>query len=192
MKSRRVLLTSRPSGVAQAENFAIEEAELTPLPEGQIRVRNAFLSVEPAMRGWIADKGNYSAPVEIGSVMRALAVGEVVESRCREFRPGEIVTGWFGWQDYADVAALRSGPPRQRDGPSAFPRARRPRHQRRHRPDRAGGHRRAEGRRHRARLDGGRGRRIGGRADRQDPRMPDGRRRGRPGQGRDVPRPFRL
>ena len=103
MKSRRVLLTSRPSGVAQAENFAIEEAELTPLPEEQIRVRNAFLSVEPAMRGWIADKGNYSAPVEIGSVMRALAVGEVVESRCREFRPGEIVTGWFGWQEYADV-----------------------------------------------------------------------------------------
>jgi NADPH-dependent curcumin reductase CurA len=104
MKSRRALLVSQPRGVAQAENFAIDEAELAPLGEGQIRVRNAFLSVEPAMRGWIADKGNYSAPVEIGSVMRALAVGEVVESRAADFHPGEIVTGWFGWQDYADVA----------------------------------------------------------------------------------------
>ena len=79
MKSRRVLLVSRPGGVAQAQDFAIDEAEVAQLPEGQIRVRNAFLSVEPAMRGWIADKGNYSAPVEIGSVMRSLAVGEVVE-----------------------------------------------------------------------------------------------------------------
>jgi NADPH-dependent curcumin reductase CurA len=104
MKTRRVLIVSRPRGVAQAENFAIDEAELAPLGEGQIRVRNAFLSVEPAMRGWIADKGNYSAPVEIGSVMRALAVGEVVESRAAEFQLGETVAGWFGWQDYADVA----------------------------------------------------------------------------------------
>jgi NADPH-dependent curcumin reductase CurA len=103
MKSRRVLLVSRPRGVAQAQDFAIDEAELAQLPEGQIRVRNAFLSVEPAMRGWIADKGNYSAPVEVGSVMRSLAVGEVVESRAADFRPGEFVTGWFGWQDLADA-----------------------------------------------------------------------------------------
>ena len=87
MKSRRVVLASRPHGVAQADNFAIEEVELKPLQDGQIRVRNAFLSVEPAMRGWIADKGNYSAPVEIGSTMRSLAVGEVVDLKAAEFRP---------------------------------------------------------------------------------------------------------
>ena len=104
MRIRRVLLVSRSRGVAQAENFAIEETELSPLAEGQIRVRNAFLSVEPAMRGWIADTGNYSAPVEIGSVMRSLAVGEVVQSNAADFCVGETVMGWFGWQDYADVA----------------------------------------------------------------------------------------
>lgn len=103
MRNRQAVLASRPVGVAQAENFAIRETETGVLPEGQIRIRNAFLSVEPAMRGWIADKGNYSAPVEIGSVMRSLAVGEVVESRSAHFRSGEIVCGWFGWQDYADV-----------------------------------------------------------------------------------------
>jgi NADPH-dependent curcumin reductase CurA len=103
MKNLRVVLVSRPSGVAQAENFALREDDLTPLEDGQFRVRNDFLSVEPAMRGWIADRGNYSAPVEIGATMRSLAVGEIVETRCAGARVGEIVTGWFGWQAYATV-----------------------------------------------------------------------------------------
>src|SRR3546814_8263570 len=66
---------------------------------------NSFLSVEPAMRGWIADKGNYSEPVAIGSVMRALAAGIVTESAHADFCPGDAVTGWFGWQEEAVVAA---------------------------------------------------------------------------------------
>lgn len=101
--NRQVVLVSRPAGVAQAENFAIETRSLEPLAEGQLRVRNSFLSVEPAMRGWIADAGNYSALVPIGGVMRALAVGEVVESRCPDYRVGECLVGWFGWQEFASV-----------------------------------------------------------------------------------------
>ena len=88
-----------PRRRAAGRIFAIGETELSPLAGETIRVRNAFLSVEPAMRGWIADRGNYAAPVEIGSVMRSLAVGEVVELNAAEFRPGEGVMGWFGWQD---------------------------------------------------------------------------------------------
>ncbi|MFM5885370.1 MAG: NADP-dependent oxidoreductase [Novosphingobium sp.] len=103
--NRQVVLVSRPVGVAQAENFAIREVPLAPLGEGELRVRNRFLSVEPAMRGWIADAGNYSAPVELGAAMRALAVGEVVESRSSAFAAGEVLCGWFGWQDYAAVTA---------------------------------------------------------------------------------------
>ena len=101
--NRQVILTSRPTGVAQAENFAIVDASSLPLADGQIRIRNRYLSVEPAMRGWIADTGNYSAPVAIGAVMRALAVGEVVESLTEKYRPGELLVGWFGWQDEAVV-----------------------------------------------------------------------------------------
>jgi hypothetical protein len=103
VKNRRVVLVSRPAGIAQADHFAIVEEDMRPLAGGEIRVRNDFLSVEPAMRGWIADKGNYSAPVEIGATMRALAVGEVEESRAAEYRPGDVVMGWFGWQSYADA-----------------------------------------------------------------------------------------
>ena len=55
------------------------------------------------MRGWIADAGNYSDPVPVGSVMRALAVGHVVASRHPDYREGEAVSGWFGWQTYTTV-----------------------------------------------------------------------------------------
>lgn len=103
--NRRVVLASRPAGIAQTEHFAIETLSLEALSDGQIRVRNRFLSVEPAMRGWIADTGNYSAPVPVGAVMRALAVGEVIESRSAGFAVGEVLCGWFGWQEVASVGA---------------------------------------------------------------------------------------
>lgn len=103
--NRQCILVSRPEGIAQAENFALVSAEPQPLGEGDIRVGNRFLSVEPAMRGWIADKGNYAAPVAIGSVMRALAAGVVTESRDRDYPVGQAVTGWFGWQQEAVVRA---------------------------------------------------------------------------------------
>lgn len=105
MINRRVLLRSRPTGVAQASDFEIDEADAGVPGEGEILVRNAYLSVEPAMRGWIADVNNYAAPVPIGSVMRALAVGTVVASRHPDYAEGDAVTGWFGWQDYAVVPA---------------------------------------------------------------------------------------
>jgi NADPH-dependent curcumin reductase CurA len=105
MNNRQAILVSRPGGVAQAENFAIREAPVAAPAEGQILVRNEFLSVEPAMRGWIADRGNYSAPVAIGATMRALAAGKILESRHPDYRPGEIVSGWFGWQELATVDA---------------------------------------------------------------------------------------
>jgi NADPH-dependent curcumin reductase len=102
--TRKVILIKRPSGIAQAEDFAIvEAAQATQLVPGEVRVRNQFLSVEPAMRGWIADTGNYSAPVQIGSVMRALAVGEVIESADPSFAVGNLLCGWFGWQEEAVV-----------------------------------------------------------------------------------------
>ncbi len=105
MNNRQVILVSRPTGVAQAENFAIREAAVEPLAAGQVLVRNEFLSVEPAMRGWIADTGGYSAPVPLGSTMRALAVGTIAESRHPDWRAGDVVTGWFGWQESATIDA---------------------------------------------------------------------------------------
>lgn len=99
--NRQVLLVRRPSGIPQPEDFALDGAPLEPVPNGRFRVRNLFLSVDPAQRGWASDGTNYAPPVALGSVMRALAAGVVVESRHPSFPDGSYCYGWFGWQDYA-------------------------------------------------------------------------------------------
>lgn len=99
--NRQVRLKSRPSGIPQAEHFEIATAPLPEIADRQIMVRNEYLSVEPAMRGWVSAVANYSTPVGIGEVMRAFAAGSVVASRHPNYREGDAVMGMFGWQDYA-------------------------------------------------------------------------------------------
>ena len=103
--NRQVRLRARPADIPQAEHFVLAEAAVPDPGDGEIVVRNQFLSVEPAMRGWVSAVANYSAPVGLGEVMRAFASGEVIASRHRDFAPGDKVSGLFGWQDYAVVTA---------------------------------------------------------------------------------------
>lgn len=103
--NHQVVLTARPHGIPQPEHFAVRAAEAVPAPEGGLLVRTTYLSVDPAMRGWVSAVANYSEPVGIGEVMRSFAVGEVVESRHPDFREGEVVMGMFGWQELAAVPA---------------------------------------------------------------------------------------
>lgn len=99
--NRQVRLKSRPDGIPQPEHFEIVAAALPDLGEKQILVRNEYLSVEPAMRGWVSAVANYSKPVGIGEVMRAFAAGTVVASRHPAYREGDAVMGVLGWQEYA-------------------------------------------------------------------------------------------
>lgn len=101
--NRQVILTSRPSDIPQADNFSIDTSDIPTITEGEVLVRNIYLSVEPAMRGWVSAVANYSEPVPLGGVMRALTAGKVIESRHPDYGVGDIVTGMFGWQDYAAV-----------------------------------------------------------------------------------------
>jgi len=103
--NRQVRLKSRPSGIPQAEHFEIVNAPVPEPSENEVLVRNIYLSVDPAMRGWISDVTSYMEPVQVGAVMRARAVGRVEASRHPDFLPGEVVMGMFGWQDYASVDA---------------------------------------------------------------------------------------
>ena len=99
--NRQIRLKSRPVGIPQAEHFEIVETPVPAADRGQFVVRNRFLSVDPAMRGWVNAAANYAKPVGIGETMRSFSVGEVVESQHPDFRAGEIVAGMFGWQEYA-------------------------------------------------------------------------------------------
>ncbi|MFA7438750.1 NADP-dependent oxidoreductase [Castellaniella sp.] len=99
--NRRVLLSRRPVGIPQASDFVVDSAPVPKAGPGQVVVRNEWLSVEPAMRGWVNAAQNYSDPVPIGAVMRAFAAGRIVESHCDQWPVGVPVTGMFGWQEYA-------------------------------------------------------------------------------------------
>lgn len=107
--NRQVYLKDRPVGIPQARHFGIRTAAIEPLREGEFLVRNAYLSVDPAMRGWVNAAANYSRPVEIGEVMRAFAAGRVVASRHPDYPEGAAVMGMLGWQDYAvdDGSSIR-------------------------------------------------------------------------------------
>ena len=94
------LLKTRPVGMVKTTDFEFVEEVLPELEEGQLLVRNLFLSFEPAMRGWLDDVPSYIPPVQIGEVMRSVGVGQVVESKHADFAVGELVSGTFGWQQY--------------------------------------------------------------------------------------------
>ena len=101
--NRQVWLRERPNGIPQAGDFGIRNAEIPGIAEGQFLIHNEFLSADPAMRGWIADKSNYWPRIEVGDTMRAFSVGKVIESKNPDYSVGEPVMGIFGWQDYAAV-----------------------------------------------------------------------------------------
>lgn len=99
--NRRVVLSDRPKGVPQASHFTIDEIPVPDPGEGELLIRTLFWSIDPAMRGWANNAPNYMPPVEIGAVMRAGAVGEVVASRHPDYAAGEILIGMFDLQRYA-------------------------------------------------------------------------------------------
>lgn len=107
LQNRQVFLASRPSGIPQAEHFGIRTVPVADLREGEVRVRNVYLSVEPAMRGWVNAVGNYSEPVAVGDVMRAFTAGVVEASRSAAIAEGSWATGMLGWQDHAVVDAAK-------------------------------------------------------------------------------------
>ena len=98
--NRRWILNSRPTGKLTGEEFRWNEASIPKPSEGQVLVRNLWLSVDPAQRTWMT-RDTYRPAVPLGDVMSAFAVGQVLESRHPDFKPGDLVRGDFRWQDYA-------------------------------------------------------------------------------------------
>jgi hypothetical protein len=98
-------LMSRPQGLPTHDNFALKDVELQPLADGQVRIRNLWLSVDPYMRGRMNDVKSYVPPFQLGEPMDGGAVGEVVESKSENFVTGDLVQHMGGWRDEAVVPA---------------------------------------------------------------------------------------
>ena len=100
MANKRVLLASRPSGWVSEANFRIEEAPLPQPAQGEVLVKNLWLSLDPYMRGRMSDAKSYVKGVELGEVMVGQTVGEVIDSRTAKFAKGDKVLTQTGWQLY--------------------------------------------------------------------------------------------
>jgi NADPH-dependent curcumin reductase CurA len=101
MKNREVVLRDRPIGYPKETDFELIETVTPSAKEGEMLVQILYLSVDPYMRGRMNEVKSYAPSVKIGEVMVGGAVGEVVESKNTKFQTGEIVQGFFGWQEYA-------------------------------------------------------------------------------------------
>ncbi|MCX7891541.1 MAG: NADP-dependent oxidoreductase [Burkholderiales bacterium] len=104
-KNRQILLASRPTGWPTEANFKLVETPVPQPAEGQVLVRNHFLSLDPYMRARMDAVKSYARSVEVGEVMVGGAVGEVLESRSPRFAKGDFVVGALGWQEYAAADA---------------------------------------------------------------------------------------
>lgn len=113
--NQQILLANRPEGEAVASNFKLVSTETPALKDGEVLVRNQFLSLDPYMRGRMNDSKSYVQPQPVGEVMQGGTAGEVVESRNAKFAAGDQVVGMGGWQEYAVVDASQPGALRKVD-----------------------------------------------------------------------------
>lgn len=106
----QVLLARRPRGEVQNDDFEVRREAVPQASDGQLVVESHYLSLDPAMRGWMNEGKSYIKPVGLGEVMRALGVGKVVESRHSDFQEGDFVSGPLGVQEYALMDAKDCNP----------------------------------------------------------------------------------
>jgi len=108
----QVLLAARPEGLPKLTDFETVETAIEEPIAGQVLVRQRYLSLDPAMRGWMNDRESYVPPVQLGAVMRGFGVGEVIRSQAEGFAAGDTVVGLLGWQRFAtlDAGALDRTP----------------------------------------------------------------------------------
>jgi NADPH-dependent curcumin reductase CurA len=119
---RQIVLASRPVGMPAEENFALAETTRPDLAEGEVRVRNLFMSVDPYMRGRMNDVKSYVPPFRLGEPLEGGAIGEVTESRSPDLVPGDQVMHMLGWREEAVLPARQARKVTPADGlsPSAY------------------------------------------------------------------------
>src|ERR1700753_1383070 len=99
-KNHEIRLKSRPVGVPTPGNFKLAETAVPTPGPGQVLVRNAYISVDPYMRGRMVDRKSYVPPFQIGEALTGHAVGQVVASNNDKFKPGDIVQSMTGWREW--------------------------------------------------------------------------------------------
>ncbi|GAB3463566.1 NADP-dependent oxidoreductase [Actinophytocola sediminis] len=105
--TREIHLAARPDGWPTAANFAVVSREIPAPADGEVLVRNVFMSVDPYMRPRMNDVKSYTPPFQLGEPLDGGAIGEVVESRVDGLVPGDLVLHRLGWREHAVVSRPR-------------------------------------------------------------------------------------
>jgi NADPH-dependent curcumin reductase CurA len=101
--NRQILLRRRPTGLLQPGDTELVTAQAPEPAEGEALVRTTYVGIDAAARTWLDDQPGYLPPVQLGEVIRAASIGEVVASRCAAYAVGDVVTTLSGFQEYALV-----------------------------------------------------------------------------------------
>jgi NADPH-dependent curcumin reductase CurA len=101
--NRQILLRRRPTGLLQPGDTELVTAQAPEPAEGEALVRTTYVGIDAAARTWLDDQPGYLPPVQLGEVIRAASIGEVVASRCSAYAVGDVVTTLSGFQEYALV-----------------------------------------------------------------------------------------
>lgn len=98
--NKQLILNKRPKGMPDSDTWSLQEAPIPEIENGELLIQNHYISLDPAMRGWMNDSKSYIEPVALGDVMRAGTIGKVIKSNNNKFNIGQTVTGWGGVQQY--------------------------------------------------------------------------------------------
>ncbi len=99
--NKQIILKNRPTGMPDANTWSLESNAIPTLKDGEVLIQHHYISLDPAMRGWMNDAKSYIPPVAIDDVMRAGSIGKVIEVKNHpKFKVGDCVTGWGGVQQY--------------------------------------------------------------------------------------------
>lgn len=99
--NKQLLLEKRPEGLPDKDTWRLVTNPIPKLNEGEVLIQHHYISLDPAMRGWMRDRKSYVPPVEIGEVMRAGAIGKVIQANNHpEFKEGDCIVSWGGVQEY--------------------------------------------------------------------------------------------
>jgi len=106
--NRQYYLASRPKGLPTAADVPVRDVPLAPPGEGEVQLRNLYISLDPAIRGWMGDDPNYIEPIAIGDAVRSSVIGRVLHSNSPDFAPGDVAMTVGGWESHttAPAAAL--------------------------------------------------------------------------------------
>ena len=99
--TRQILLNSRPNGLLKESDLVRTDAVLDEIDDGQIIIRNQYLSLDPAIRDWMSESDSYLPPIPLGHPVWCTVIGEVVKSKSSIYAVGDTVWGMGGWAEYS-------------------------------------------------------------------------------------------